>query len=79
MELAIKGNEPTVEVISRMEYNILSAGTNVAVCPTIQQPTVSKALVMSSEEKLILKPGMDSNLSNVPPVNPKDRPDIIGS
>ena len=40
----IRGVEATVEVTSLIEYIRLSAGTRDDVCPTMQHPTVSKAV-----------------------------------
>lgn len=79
IELAINGIQATVPVMSLMLYKILSAGTMVSVCPTMQQPTLSTTFKMSALDRFVLNPGIDSNLSRVPPVNPNDLPDIIGT
>ncbi len=65
---AISGTLLTVPVVSLVAYSILSAGTSASVCPTIQHPTLSKMSSIFSELWATLNPGMDSSLSNVPPV-----------
>ena len=67
IELVIKGIESTVAVISLIPYSTRSAGTSASVWPTIQQPTFPKMLHICLESRLTWKPGIDSNLSRVPP------------
>ena len=67
MELDIRGMDPTVPVMSLIPYNTLSAGTSESVCPTMQQPTFSRMSHICLESMFTWKPGMDSNLSRVPP------------
>ena len=68
MLAAIKGILSTVAVTSRIAYNFLSAGASVAVCPTIAIPVSFTILSKSSVERAVLKLGIDSSLSTVPPV-----------
>lgn len=67
MELDIRGIDATVPVMSLIPYNTLSAGTIESVCPTMQQPTFSRISHICLESIFTWKPGMDSNLSRVPP------------
>jgi hypothetical protein len=57
----------------------LSAGANSAVCPINESPICSNSARYSAIERFTRKPGIDSNLSNVPPVCPSPRPEIIGT
>jgi len=79
MLAVISGIELTVAVTSRKAYSRRSAGTSVAVAPVITQPTLSTTERISSVERSVRTPGMDSSLSSVPPVAPRPRPEIIGT
>ena len=69
----------TVPETSRKAYSLRSAGTRSAVAPVMTQPTRSTTVRISSVDKFVRKPGIDSNLSSVPPVAPSPRPEIIGT
>jgi len=75
----IRGMESTVAVTSRAMYSTASAGASDDVWPTIQHPASVTAARTSSVLIITVKPGMDSSLSNVPPVWPSPRPDTIGT
>ena len=79
IEDVIKGSDSTVPTISRMEYNFLSAGAKLDVCPIMAQPTFLTTPRNVSMLGWVLYPGIESNLSNVPPVCPSPRPEIIGT
>ena len=76
---AIKDTSSTVAVVSLKAYIFLSAGTRSAVCPTTAIPCFFTLFMNSSKERDVLKPGMDSSLSIVPPVWPKALPDILAT
>ena len=77
IEEAIKGIESTVPVTSLNAYNFLSAGTSSLVWPITATWISFTCLKNSFGVKEVLKLGMDSNLSMVPPVWPSPRPDIF--
>ena len=79
IEAAINGIESTVPVTSLKAYNFLSAGTKSPVWPIIAIPIFLTCSKNSSLLKDILKPGIDSNLSKVPPVCPKPLPLILAN
>ena len=79
MEDEISGIDSTVAVTSRSAYSLRSAGTSRSVCPMKQSPSSANCFSNSSALRSVRKPGMDSSLSNVPPVWPRARPDIIGT
>ena len=79
MEDAISGMDRTVAVTSRSAYIFLSAGTRFADCPITDTPfsrTISRKRSIGIST---LVPGMDSNLSSVPPVCPRPRPLIFAT
>lgn len=67
-----------VSVTSLSEYNFWSAGTNYFVYPPIMWLMLSNWAYISSSPKKTLYPGIDYNLSSVPPVWPRPLPAIIG-
>ena len=75
----IKGKDSTVPTISLIEYNFLSAGAKLEVWPIIAQPTSFTTFLKVSKSGFVLYPGIESNLSRVPPVWPKPLPEIIGT
>ena len=79
MDAAINGMLSTVLVTSRRAYSFLSAGAIFADWPMIANPksfTVSKN---ASSSMAVARPGIDSSLSIVPPVNPRPRPLILAT
>ena len=78
IEPQINGMEATVPVTSRRAYIFLSAGQISSVCPIMATPIVSTFFWNSVKDKSVENPGMDSNLSRVPPVCPKALPLIMG-
>ena len=76
---AISGIASTVAVTSRSAYNFLSAGANPAPAAQITAPHSCKTLSISSLDREARHPGIDSNLSKVPPVWPSPRPDNCGT
>ena len=79
MDVAISGIDSTVAVASLSAYNLPSAGATSTVCPMNAKPCLASCALNSSMVRSVRKPGMDSNLSSVPPVWPSPRPDIIGT
>ena len=73
----MRGILSTVAVTSLNAYNFLSAGTRFPVCPITAIPISSTCFIKSFISRLALYPGMDSNLSIVPPVWPSPLPDIF--
>ena len=76
---AINGIACTVPVTSLSAYNFLSAGANPAPAAQITAP---QFLITSNISALLndaRQPGIDSNLSSVPPVWPSPRPDSCGT
>ena len=71
IEAVISGILSIVSVTSRMAYSSPSAGAIASFWAAIQQPINCPAFVADCEQ---LKPGIDSNLSIVPPVWPKPLP-----
>ena len=69
----------TVAVTSRKAYIFLSAGSKCALCPIMARWQSFTCFTKSSSLIMICNPGMDSNLSNVPPVCPKPRPLIFAT
>ena len=76
---AISGILSTQDIVSRSAYIFLSAGAKLAVCPIILIPMFSTFCIKLWISILVLYPGMDSNLSTVPPVNPNPLPDIFAT
>ncbi len=72
---AIKDISSTVAVRSLKAYIFLSAGAIFAVWPATAIPVLFAILIKSSVDREVLNPGIDSNLSIVPPVCPKPLPD----
>ena len=56
-----------------------SAGTMVGVWPMRAAPHCLRTSRISGKESWVLKPGMVSSLSSVPPVWPRLRPLIMGT
>ncbi|OQC57511.1 MAG: hypothetical protein BWX54_01159 [Verrucomicrobia bacterium ADurb.Bin018] len=79
IEAVISGMEATVPVTSRSAYNFLSAGAISPVWPIMENPHLWMVSMNCFSVRLTLNPGMDSNLSSVPPVMPSPRPEIIGT
>ena len=79
MEETISGIESTVAVTSRSAYSTLSAGARSPVCEMIAQPISSTVRKKRVSSIAVHRPGMDSSLSSVPPVNPSPRPDIFAT
>ncbi len=79
MLATISGVEPTVAVTSRKAYSLRSAGTRSSDAPVMTQPTASMTRLISSRDRSVRNPGMDSSLSSVPPVGPRPRPEIMGT
>ena len=75
---AISGIASTVAVTSRSAYNFLSAGAKPAPAAQITAPQSCRTFNISSFESDARQPGIDSNLSRVPPVWPSPRPDNCG-
>ncbi|CAB5055965.1 unannotated protein [freshwater metagenome] len=76
---AISGIASTVAVTSRNAYNFLSAGASPADAAQITAPQLFKTLSISSLVNSARHPGIDSNLSKVPPVCPRPRPESCGT
>ena len=64
----------THAMLSLKAYSFLSAGAKSAVCPIKLIPIFLTLSSNSLSDKFILYPGIDSNLSVVPPVIPKSSP-----
>ena len=79
IEDAISGMLSTVAVTSLNAYSFLSAGAISADCPITANPISFTILKKSSSAKAVFKPGIASNLSIVPPVNPNPRPLILAT
>jgi len=79
MLAAMSGITSTVAVASRSAYSFRSAGTISSVWLSIAQPILAICFSASASVSAVLKPGIDSSLSRVPPVCPSPRPDIIGT
>ncbi|CAB4758585.1 unannotated protein [freshwater metagenome] len=79
IEDAISGIASTVAVTSRNAYSFLSAGARPAPAAQITAPTSCKTFNISSLDSDARHPGIDSNLSSVPPVCPRPRPDNCGT
>jgi hypothetical protein len=79
IDAVIRSTDSTVAVTSRIAYNRLSAGAISSVCPTIAQPTVLTVFLKSSMLGCDSYPGIESNLSKVPPVCPSPLPETIGT
>ena len=75
----IKGIESIVPVMSLRAYIFLSAGQIDSVCDIIQTPDRSTLFLKSAIVRFVLKPGIVSSLSIVPPVCPRLRPASIGT
>ena len=75
----IKGFESMVPVTSLKAYIFLSAGQMVLVCDIMQSPDLSTFFLKSVMLRSVLKPGIVSSLSTVPPVCPRLRPANIGT
>ena len=76
---AMSGIASTVAVTSRSAYNFLSAGASPAPAAQITAPQSCKTLSISSFDSEARQPGIDSNLSKVPPVWPRPRPESCGT
>ncbi len=68
IELAINGIESTVPVTSLRAYNFLSAGVKFPDCPITATLFSFTNSINFSCVNSTWKPGIDSNLSIVPPV-----------
>ena len=79
IEAVIKSKLSTVPVTSRTAYKRRSAGAISPVAPAMTQPAVDKMASKCGLSNCVRRPGIASNLSNVPPVWPNPRPDIIGT
>ena len=79
IEAAISGRQATVAVTSRRANSFLSAGAISTVWPMSAAPTSSRVARNSASERSVLKPGIDSSLSSVPPECASARPEIIGT
>mmetsp|Transcript_22070 Transcript_22070/g.42893 ORF Transcript_22070/g.42893 Transcript_22070/m.42893 type:complete len:261 (-) Transcript_22070:322-1104(-) len=79
MEDTISGRLLVVALTSRSAYIRLSTGATVLVAPVMQTPISWRFFTISSLVRLVLKPAIDSSLSNVPPVCPSPRPLIMGT
>jgi len=77
MDEAINGIDGTVPVTSRSAYNFPSAGARSPDCPARTNPSSPSFCRNSSRVRFTRKPGIDSILSRVPPLNPNPRPDIF--
>lgn len=75
----MSGMDSTVEVVSRSTWIFLSAGARPAPAAQMMQPESSSISIMRSFVTSACQPGMDSSLSNVPPVWPRPRPDSCGT
>ena len=73
----MRGMLSTVAVTSRTAYMRLSAGTTCAVCPATTAPTRSACASNCAGVRDTLSPGKHSNLSSVPPVCPRPRPEYL--
>ena len=76
---AISGILAVQLIVSLKAYNFLSAGAKFKVCPIKLIPcffTLSINVLISIE---VSYPGIDSNLSIVPPVMPRPLPDILAT
>ena len=76
---AMSGIASTVAVTSRNAYNFLSAGAKPGPAAQITAPQSCKTFSISAFVSDARHPGIDSNLSNVPPVCPSPRPDNCGT
>ena len=65
---AINGTDGTVAVASRSAYSFPSAGTRFADCAATAHPTSRTCPAISSGDRSVCIPGIDSSLSSVPPV-----------
>ena len=76
---AISGILSTHDIASLRLYNFLSAGAKFNVCEIILIPILSTFSTNLFTSIAVLYPGIDSNLSTVPPVNPSPLPDIFAT
>ena len=76
---AISGIDSTVAVTSRSAYNFLSAGAKSALAAQMTAPQSCKTFNICAFVNDARQPGIDSNLSSVPPVCPSPRPDNCGT
>ena len=76
---AINGIQETVPVTSRSAYIFLSAGSRWALWPIIANWQSLTCFTNASSLIIIFNPGIDSNLSSVPPVCPSPRPLILAT
>ena len=79
IEEAISGIAGTVPVTSRRAYNFLSAGAKPVPAAQITAPQSCKTLNISELDNEARQPGIDSILSNVPPVCPNPLPESCGT
>ena len=66
-------------VTSLSAYIFLSAGVKFPDCPITATPMDFTCSINSAGLRVVLKPGMASNLSIVPPVNPSPLPLIFAT
>ena len=76
---AISGILSVVDVVSLKAYSFLSAGAKFNVWPIKAIPISFTFWINWSIVRLVLYPGIDSNLSIVPPVYPNPLPDIFAT
>ena len=66
-------------MVSLKAYIFLSAGAKFKVCPIRLIPIFFTLRLKVSISTFVVYPGIDSNLSIVPPVNPNPLPDILAT
>ena len=76
---AISGILSTQEIVSLRLYIFLSAGAKFRFCVIMLIPISCTFFINCSTSIFVLYPGIDSNLSAVPPVNPNPLPDIFAT
>ena len=76
---AISGILSVQLIVSLRLYIFLSAGAKFKVCPIRLIPIFFTFSLNCSTEMFVLYPGIDSNLSIVPPVKPSPLPDIFAT
>ena len=79
IELAIRGIDSTVPVMSRRAYSLRSAGARSGPAALITAPEVRSTSLTSSGVSVDRQPGIVSILSSVPPVWPRPRPAVWGT
>jgi len=79
IEEAISGIAGTVPVTSRSAYNFLSAGASPDPAAQITAPQSWRTFNISEFVNDARQPGIDSILSNVPPVCPNPLPESCGT